>query len=438
MKHFIPCARLILLLILSSQAWGNTVAIKNAKIYTMAGPVLEKGTIVFRNGRIEAVGTNVNIPKDARVIDGSGKVVMPGMIDANCRVGLEEITQVPASMDSSESTDPVTPHLYVVDGFFPESVLIGVTRRNGITAGVVAPDDVNVFTGMSAMIEFSGKRINEVILKGPVAMNITLGEAPKTTYGPKNKMPMTRMGTAALLRKTLQEAKEYGEKWKRYTEKERDKKEKGKDKKDEKDTGKVPEKDYRLEALQDVLSGKLPLVAAAHRVDDILTAIRIAEEFGIKQNLVINHGTDAYQIADLLAREKIPVLVGPVTTQPERIETLGAQYENAARLNQAGVLIAIQTDEAHNARNLPYEAGLAVAYGLLYEEALKAITINAAKIFRVETEVGALQTGKRANLILASGDPLEPRTEIVSIFIEGEELPDTSFQMEMWEKLKKY
>lgn len=431
MKHFIPYAQLILVLILSSQAWGNTVAIKNAKIYTMAGPVLEKGTIVFRNGRIEAVGTNVNIPKDARVIDGSGKVVMPGMIDANCRVGLEEITQVPASVDSSESTDPVTPQLYVVDGFFPESVSIGVTRRNGITAGVVAPDDVNVFTGMSAMIEFSGKRINEIIVKGPVAMNITLGEAPKTTYGPRNKMPMTRMGTAALLRKTLQEAKEYGEKWKRYTEK-------GKNKKDEKDSGKVPEKDYRLEALQDVLNGKLPLVAAAHRVDDILTAIRIAEEFGIKQNLVINHGTDAYQIADLLAREKIPVLVGPVTTQPERIETLGALYENAARLNQAGVLIAIQTDEAHNARNLPYEAGLAVAYGLPYEEALKAITINAAKIFRVDAEVGALQTGKRANLILASGDPLEPRTEIISIFIAGEEMPDTSFQREMWEELKKY
>lgn len=431
MKHFIPCAQLILVLILSSQAWGNTVAIKNAKIYTMAGPVLEKGTIVFRNGRIEAVGTNVNIPKDARVIDGSGKVVMPGMIDANCRVGLEEITQVPASVDSSESTDPVTPQLYVIDGFFPESVSIGVTRRNGITAGVVAPDDVNVFTGMSAMIEFSGKRINEIIVKGPVAMNITLGEAPKTTYGPRNKMPMTRMGTAALLRKTLQEAKEYGEKWKRYTEK-------GKDKKDEKDSAKVPEKDYRLEALQDVLNGKLPLVAAAHRVDDILTAIRIAEEFGIKQNLVINHGTDAYQIADLLAREKIPVLVGPVTTQPERIETLGALYENAARLNKAGVLIAIQTNEAHNARNLPYEAGLAVAYGLPYEEALKAITINAAKIFRVDTEVGALQTGKRANLILASGDPLEPRTEIVSIFIAGEEMPDASFQKEIWEKLKKY
>jgi len=301
MRPFISCTRWLFLLVICSQAWTNTVAIRNAKIYTMAGPVIEKGTIVFRE---------------------------------------------------------------------------------------------------------------------------------KSTYGSKNKMPMTRMGTAALLRKTLQEAKEYGEKWKRYTEK-------GKDKKDEKES-KPPEKDFKFEALQDVLKGKLPLVASAHRVDDILTAIRIAEEFDIKQNLIINHGTDAYQIADLLAREKIAVIVGPVTTQPERIETLGAVYENAARLQKAGVLIAIQTDESHNSRNLPYEAGIAVTNGLPYEEALKAITVNVARIFRVEDQLGTLQTGKPANLILASGDPLEPRTEILSVFIGGQEMPDSSFQKKIWEELKKY
>jgi imidazolonepropionase-like amidohydrolase len=249
---------LFLIIVSGSFAWTSPVAIKDAKIHTMAGPVIEKGTIVFDNGKILAVGSDVKPPADAKIIDGSGKIVMPGMIDANCHVGLEEISQVTASVDSSESTDPVTPQLYVMDGFFPESAAIPVTRRNGVTAGIISPDDINVFTGMSALVEFSGKRIDHIVLKGPIAMNVTLGEAPKTTFGPKNKMPMTRMGTAALLRKTLQEAREYGEKWKLYSEKGKEQK-----KNKERAAKKPPEKDLKLEALQNVLNGKIPLVAAA-------------------------------------------------------------------------------------------------------------------------------------------------------------------------------
>jgi imidazolonepropionase-like amidohydrolase len=424
---FILCAAVAV-----TAAASNAVAIRNGKIYTMAGNMIENGTVVIRDGKIEAAGKDVKIPEGARVIDATNQVVMPGFIDANCHVGLEEISLVAASVDSSESTDPVTPYLRVTDSFFPESTAIAVTRRNGITAGIVSPEDVNVFTGLSAVIEFSGKRINEAVFKDVAALNLSLGEGPKSTYGPKNKMPMTRMGIAALLRKTLQEAKEYGEKWRMFREKNTEVKSKK-----QKGPKKPPEKDLKLESLQDVLAGKVPIVAAAHRVDDILTAIRVLEEFGLKQSLVINHGTDAYKIADVLAREKIPVLLGPVTTQPDRIETLGAIYQTAGRLQKAGVLIAIQTNEAHNVRNLPYEAGIAVANGLQYEEALKAITINPAKIFRIDQQLGSIEVGKRANIIVASGDPLEPRTEIVHVFIGGEEIPDTSYQKEMWEELKR-
>lgn len=410
---------------------AQPTAIVHAKVYPISGPVIEDGTILIRDGIIVEVGPTVVIPAGARVLDASGKSVFPGFIDANCHAGLEEINQVDATVDDLEGTDPVTPHMRVTDAFYPESKTLGVSRVNGVVACVVSPSATNVLSGISAVIEFSEKQIDQVILEPRAAANATLGEAPKAKYGAKEKMPESRMGTAALLRMTLQKAREYGEGWTRYNDKSTRKKQKaGED-------PPPPARDLTLESLQDVLAGKMPFVVTAHRVDDILTALRIAEEFGIKQNLVINQGTDAYKIADVLSREKIPVLVGPVTTQPDRMETLGARYDNAALLFKAGVTIAIQTNETHNMRNLPYEAGLAVANGLPYEEALRAITINPAKIFHVDQKVGSIEKGKRANLIIAAGDPLEPRTVIEHVFIGGEELPDSSYHKQLWEEFQK-
>ena len=419
-------AFLFIVLLSAGAMCAETIAITNAKIYTMAGPVIEKGTIVIRDGKIESVGANVTAPSGARVIDAAGKQVLPGFIDANCHIGLSEINQVTSTVDSSEGTDPVTPQMRVTDAFFPESFAIGVSRSNGVTAGIISPSDENVFTGMSALIEFSEKRIDEVVLKPVTALHVTMGEAPKEKYGAANKIPSTRMGTAALLRQTFVKAKEYEEKWKRYDQKKLDKAaaERG-----------APERDFKLDSVLDVLNGKIPLVVSAHRVDDILTAIRIAGEFDIKKNLVINHGTNAYKIADILAREKIPVILGPVTTQPDRMETLGANYESAALLHKAGVLIAIQSNETHNARNLPYEAALAVANGLPYEEALKAITSNVAQIFRFESLLGTLEAGKRANLIVAEGDPLEPRTKITHVFIGGQEITGPNYHQRLYQEL---
>ncbi len=406
----------VLILVFASWSFAGTIAITNVKIYPVSGPMIENGTIVIVDHKIAAMGADVTIPQDAKVLDLAGKSVFPGFIDANCHVGLNEISLVTATVDSTESVDPVTPQMRVTDGFFPESFAIAVTRSNGVTAGVVSPDDVNVFAGMSALIEFSGERLDQVVLQPLAAFHMTLGEAPKDTYGEADKMPGTRMGTAALVRQIFTQAREYGEKWKRYEEKKT-----GKSKDVE---SKPPDVDLKLQAVLDALNGNVPVVVSAHRVDDILTAVRIADEFGFKKNLVINHGTNAYKIADLLAREKIPVLVGPVTTQPDRMETLGALYENAALLHKAGVMIAIQSNETHNARNLPYEAALAVANGLPYEEALKAITLNVARIFRLDQQLGSLEIGKRANLIVAEGDPLDPRTRITHVFIGGSEIKE--------------
>jgi len=413
---------------LISSGADETIAIINAKIYTMTGAAIENGVLILKGGKIEDVGTGIQTPSGARVIDASGKTVLPGFIDSNCHVGLEEVNQVKATVDDSEATDPVTPQLSIVDAFYPDSKTIGITRSNGITAGIVSPADENVFTGMSAVVEFSGNRLDQIVLKSPSALHVTLGEAPKTTYGQRNKIPSTRMGTAFVLREAFQKAKEYDVKWKDYQRKTSDKK--GKE-------PNAPERNLKSEALLQVLEGKIPLVVSAHRVDDILTAIRIADEFGIT-NLVINHGTEAYEISGILAQKKIPVLVGPVTTQPDRMETLGARYENAAMLQKAGVMIAIQTNDAHNARNLPYEAGLAVANGLPYDEALKAITVNPARIFKIDQEIGTLEKGKRANLIIANGDPLEPKTVIEKVFIGGVEMPDMNYQKQLWQDFTKH
>ena len=411
-------------------AADETIAIINAKIYTMTGAPVENGDVILKGGKIEEVGAGIQAPAGARVIDASGKIVLPGFIDANCHVGLEEVNQVKATVDDSEATDPVTPQLSVIDAFYPDSKTIGVTRSNGITDGIVSPADENVLTGMSAVFEFSGNRIDQIVLKSPSALHVTLGEAPKATYGQRNKIPSTRMGTAAVLREAFQKAKEYDVKWKDYQTKGKTSDKKSKE-------PNTPERNLRSEAVLQVLEGKIPLVVSAHRVDDILTAIRIAEEFGIT-NLVINHGTEAYKIKDILAQKKIPVLVGPVTTQPDRMETLGARYENAAMLQKAGVQIAIQSNDAHNARNLPYEAGLAVANGLPYEEALKAITVNPARIFKIDEQIGTLEKGKRANLIIANGDPLEPKTVIEKVFIDGVEMPDMNYHKELWQDFLKH
>lgn len=399
------------------------IAIVGGKLFPVSGPPIDGGTVLIRNGKIEAVGKNVAIPPEAKRIDATGQWVLPGMIDSRTHLGLWEVDQEPASRDEDERSDPVTPQMRVVDAFHDESENISITRQVGITSTLTTPGEDNLIDGQSALVDLSGEDLDQVLIRFPVAMHFSLGEPPKTRYGARTQLPSTRMGSAALIRSSLIQARDYLTKWDTYDQKklacDTAGPARGKGKKEEKCPPERPAMDLKLDALTAVLKGEMPAFFRAQRMDDILTAVRLSEEF--KLHLVLSHAAEAYKVADLLASKKIPVIVGPITTQPDHIETLGAIYENAAILHDAGVTLAIQTDRTNDSRTLPWEAGLAVAYGLPWDAALRAVTLTPAEIFGVADRLGSLEAGKRADLIVASGDPFQPLTQIRHLFIRGVE-----------------
>jgi len=322
----------------AAAAPSPAVAIVGGKVFPVSGPVIEGGTLLLRNGKIEAVGKGIVIPSDAQRIDATGQWVLPGMIDSRTHLGLWEIDLDPVTRDEDEDTDPITPQMRVVDAFYDETENVPVTRQLGITSALTTPGDENLINGQSALVDLSGGDLEQVLIKFPVAMHFSLGEPPKARYGARTQLPSTRMGSAALIRSSLLQARDYLTKWDAYEQKKlacdtaKPSKGKGK-KKDEKCPAERPAVDMKLAALSSVLKGDLPAIFRAQRMDDILTSIRLSEEF--KLRLILSHAAEAYKVADLLAAKHIPVIVGPITTQPDRIETLGAISHNAARLNGA-------------------------------------------------------------------------------------------------------
>lgn len=398
-------------------------AIVGGLVKTMDGPDLEGGIVVIRDGRIAAVGKAEPVPDDATVIDAHGKTVVPGFIDSMTHVGLIEIEQVPQTRDEQEASDVVTPQVWVGDAYHPDSDVIPVTRMNGVTTVLVAPGEGNVFGGVSMLADLHGRLVSDVAVKARVGMHVSFGETPKDRWREKNVV-QTRMGIVARIREALVKAQEYARKLEEV----------GKKKAAGDEKAEPPAHDAKLAALVPVVRGELPMIARAHRVDDLWTAIRVAEEFKLK--LILSHATEGWKIAGELAKRQIPVLVGPINTQPDSIETLGATYENADILFRAGVKIAIQTDDTHNVRNLPFMAGLAAAYGLPEDEALRAITAGAADILGVSDQVGRIKVGLRANVVVFGGDPLQPRSTVEHVFIRGTKMEWTSRQKELMERWK--
>jgi imidazolonepropionase-like amidohydrolase len=400
-----------------------TVAIVGGKVFPVSASAIEGGTVLIRNGKIEAVGKGITVPPDAKRIDATGQWILPGMIDSRTHLGLWEVDLDPVTRDEDEDTDPVTPQMRVVDAFYDETENISITRQVGVTAALTTPGDENLINGQSALVDLSGGDLAQVLIKFPVAMHFSLGEPPKARYGARTQLPSTRMGNAALIRSSLLQARDYLTKWDTYEQKklacDTARPPRGKGKKDEKCPPERPAIDLKLAALAAVLKGEMPAIFRAQRMDDILTAIRLSEEF--KLRLILSHAAEAYKVADLLASKKIPVIVGPITTQPDHIETLGAIYENAARLNEAGVQISIQTDRTNDSRTLVWEAGLAVTYGLPWDVALRSVTLTPAEIFGVADRIGSLEPGKRADLIVTTGDPFQPLTQVRHLFIRGVE-----------------
>ena len=356
--------------------------IKNGYIKTMAGEDIENGYVLIGDdGKIVSIGTDIEEAADMTVLDAEGRLVTPGCVEAHCHIGLGDLL---SGKDYNESSSPITPEMRAIDGINPQSEAFSNAIRGGVTSVCTGPGSANVVCGTFAAIKCYGKRIDDMIIKNPVAMKIAFGENPKKAYGQNNKAPKTRMAIAALLREFLYKAKKY------YTDKEE---------------GKEPAFDFRLEAMLPVMSGEIPLKAHAHRADDIFTAIRIAKEFGLK--LTLDHCTEGELIADELAKEGYPAFVGPTMGGKSKYELLNKTFKTPAVLNSAGVDIAIITDAGViQIEYLPLVAGMAAKAGLPFEEAWKAITINAATLTGIGDRVGSLEVGKDGDVVIWQADPL--------------------------------
>lgn len=366
--------------------------IKNGYIMTMAGDDIENGNILIdNNGKIIDVGAEINAPEGAQIIDAGGRLVTPGCVEAHCHIGLRKTSLGWEGSEINESSNPITPQMRAIDGIDPDNEFFTDCIRGGITCGAVGPGSSNVICGTFSVIKFVGKRIDKMIVKEDCAMKCALGENPKGSYGQKKKAPKTRMGSAALFREQLFKAREYQQ---------------------AKDSGKNPAFDMKLEALLPVMRGEIPLKCHAHRADDIFTSIRIAKEFDLK--LTLDHCTEGALIADELAEESYPALVGPFWGGRSKPELKNKTHATPGALYKAGVKIAIITDAPVIApEKLPTCAGLAVVAGLPYREGWKAITINPAEILGIADRVGSLEVGKDADVVIWNQDPLTDITASV-------------------------
>lgn len=376
--------------------------IKNAKIYTMSeSGILENADILIEDNKIAEIGRVSEEADD--IIDANGKLVFPGFIDAHSHVGIYEDSMGFEGADANEDTDPVMPHLRAIDGINPCDISFSEALSAGITATATGPGSANVIGGQFAAIKTCGTRVDNMIIKAPVAMKVAFGENPKRVYKEKNKTPTTRIATAAMLREVLFKATEY-----------MSKKEKSAAKNEE-----GPEYNIKFESLIPVLKGEIPLKAHAHRADDIYTAIRIAREFNL--NLTLEHVTDGYLMLDELKKEKYPCIVGPNLTGRTKIELKNLSFKNPGMLSKNGITVAIMTD--HPVIPIQYLvlcAALSVKDGMDEYEALKAITINPARILGIDDRVGSIEKGKDADIVIMNGHPFDTFSTTHMVLVDGE------------------
>ena len=408
---------------------NETIALKGGKLLTITHGVIENGVVVMHNGRITAVGgTGTAIPSGAKVIDATGMTVYPGLIDSETHLGLTEISADRMTNDEIELSDEIMPHMHVYDAFHAETALIPVTRLNGITNAIVAPASGDTLPGQDSFIQLAGPSATEMLTVRDIAMPLNFtGQQRRNQSFEQAKFPFTRMGMATQLRQAFIDAQEYDQKLAAYEKKKSGGSNDDKDK--EKGPGAPPKRDLKLEALLPYLHGKKPVVLAAEQPNDLLTALDLANEFHLK--IILNHVTHSASLLDKIAATGLPVIVGPIYEQPKESERYDAVFSMPAQLAKRGVKIAFASYDAHNVRNLPYAAGYAVGFGLPPEEALKALTINPAQMWGVDKDLGSLEVGKMGNVVVANGDPLDVKTDVKHVFIQGQEIPLVNKQTEL-------
>jgi len=412
-------------------AGPKTIAITGGKLLTVSHGTIENGVLVIADGKIAAVGEagTVQVPAGAEIVDARGLTVYPGLIDPESNFGLTEISADEANNDLSERSDEIMPHMHVGDAFHGETELIPVARLNGITNAVVAPATDDSIAGQDIFIQLYGADREQMILGRDVALAMNYGadQRRRGGRGGHSEYPSTRMGLITQLRQTFLDVQDYMAK---QSAPKKDDAKKDDTKKDEKD--KPQKRDLKLEALIPYLKGERPVVIGVYEGYDVENIMALANEFHLK--VILNHVTHSQDVLDKIAAWKVPVIVGPIYDFPKANERYDAVYTLPAELAKRGVKIAISSADAggpvssHSARNLPYAAGFAVAYGLPYDEALKAITLNVAEMFGFGDKLGSLDAGKMANVVLANGDPLDVRTEVKQVYVQGVAVPMVSRQ----------
>jgi imidazolonepropionase-like amidohydrolase len=389
----------------------ETTAIAGGRVVPVEGEPIEGGTVLLRDGKILAVeGPGFAVPSDASVVDATGKWVLPGLIDAHAHAGVHEEAEGWAGQDTNERTDPNAAHVRALDAINPADVGF----RDAITGGVLAvnvnPGSANPIGGQTVAIKCWGRTVDEMVLREPAGLKSALGENPKRVYGERNETPSTRLGTAAVIRGAFVAAQNYQAKLAAAA-----------SEKDPSSERSVVDRDLKLEALSRVLRREIPWRQHCHRADDIATAMRMAREFGY--DLVIDHGTEAYLLADQIAAASIPVIIGPLFTSRSKVELRNRSLANPGRLAAAGVTIAITTDHpVVPIHFLIHQATLAVKEGLDPVTALRAVTVNPARIIGCADRIGSLSVGKDADLVIWSGDPLDVMSRAERAFVDGREI----------------
>ncbi|HET8774970.1 MAG TPA: amidohydrolase family protein [Thermoanaerobaculia bacterium] len=411
--------------ILNSTGRRGTVAIRNATIVPVSGPAIANGTIVFANGVITAVGAGASVPSGATVIDGTGLFVYPGMIDSGTNVGLVEIDSVSGTVDTAELGD-FNPNAQAAVALNPHSEIIPVTRVNGVTHVLSVPEG-GVISGQSALVQLAGWTPAEMVVKAPAAMHVRFPRLRSSSFAQpadeeaEKEQRKAYTKSVDQLRDLFRDAQAYAKAAAARTQ--------------DRNVRRY-DRDLVLEALVPVVEGRVPVVLHANLARDIKAALEFADELKLKA--ILSGAHDVARVVDEVKRRNIPVILGPILALPQREDDpYDLLFTNAKTLHDAGIPFAIQTADAHNARNLPYNAGSCAAFGLPKDVALKSVTLYPAQIWGVADRLGSLDVGKNASLIVTDGDPLEMRTNVKRVFIDGEEIPLDSRHTLLYEKFRK-
>ncbi|HEV8555889.1 MAG TPA: amidohydrolase [Actinophytocola sp.] len=383
-----------------------STAFMGGYVVPVASAPIEDGTVLVEDGRIVAVGpaADVDVPDGAEIVDASGSWVLPGFIEAHGHAGVNEEAEHWIGEDANERTDPNGARLRALDALNPDDEGFRDALAGGVTTMVVKPGSANPIGGRTVAVKTWGRTADEMLIREPLSVKSALGENPKRVYGEQKKLPSTRLGVAAVIRDAFTQAQDY------------------KLRRAHAERAEEPfERDNTLETLVRVLDGELPWSQHTHRADDIATAVRLSEEFGYR--LVINHGTEAHLLADLLAEKNIPVIIGPLFTSRPKVELRRRSLRNPGILARAGVKIAITTDHPVVPVNfLVHQATLAVKEGLDAETALRSITTNPAEIMSLDDRVGSLRPGLDADIVIWSGDPLDVMSRALRVYVAGREV----------------